>query len=292
MWPASEPGTRQRLVTLSDGGRVRVVERGPADAPAVVFVHGWCCSAFTWRHVLASVAAEGRRAVAIDLRGHGRSDKPLDPALYTLPALGRHLIDVLDALAVERAVLVGHSMGGAVAVRATLDAPSRVGGLVLVAPVAFGAVPLMRLVRWLTPRAVEPAMARLSRARGARLLVAAVLRLAHGGLRAADPRAVAEYWAPTREPEFARAMRLVAHAFDWSPGRPEELARVRVGTEVLFGTRDVLVHGRRAERYVRCIPDARLERVRGGGHVLPEEAPGVVTAAVRRLVGDSPVAVG
>lgn len=297
MWPADEPATAQRLVPLADGRRVRVVEVGDAPgAPTILFVHGWCCSAFTWRHALPAAAAAGYRAVAVDLRGHGASDKPLEPELYTLPALGRHLLDILDALGLERALVVGHSMGGAVAVRAALDEPERIAGLVLVSPVAFGAVPLMKLVHWLTPSVVEPALARGSRSAVARLAVRVTLRLASGRWRRPDPRVVDEYWAPARSPEFVRAMVRVAHAFDWSPGRPEELERVRCPTTVLFGTRDVLVRGGRAERYVRCIPGARLLTVRGGGHVLPEEEPELVAAAVSALAGtalrgaDAPVA--
>ena len=186
---------------------------------------------------------------------------------------------------VDRVLIVGHSMGGAVAVRAAIDAPARVAGLVLVSPVAFGAVPLMRLVHWLTPRAAEPALARGSRSRVARLAVQVTLRLASGTWRRPDPRVVDEYWAPARSPDFVRAMVRVAHAFDWSPGRPEDLARVRCPTTVLFGTRDVLVRAGRAERYVRCIPNARLLTVRRGGHVLPEEEPEVVASTVTAVAG-------
>jgi pimeloyl-ACP methyl ester carboxylesterase len=132
---------------------------------------------------------------------------------------------------------------------------------------------------------VEPALARLSGTPGARHVVSLVLRLANGRLRAADARAVAEYWAPTRSPDYMRAMRRVAHAFDWAPGRPEQLRQVRCPTTVLFGSRDLLVHPRRAERYVSCIPGAQLTIVPRAGHVLPEEAPADVAAAVLALAG-------
>jgi 2-hydroxymuconate-semialdehyde hydrolase len=282
VFPAGWPGLAARMVTLADGLRVRVVEPeddAAAGAPTIVFVHGWACSVYSFRHNLLDVARAGFRAVAVELRGHGESDKPTDASGYSLHAMGRHLVDVLDALGVKRAVLVGHSMGGAVAVRAALDAPERVRGLVLLAPVGFGTIDLMWLVRLATPRPVAPVLPYVV----PRAAVAVALRLAYGRHGRASARDVDEYWAPTRAPAFVRAMRRLLHAFEWAPGRKEELQRLHVPTLVLFGTRDRLVRPSSAEVYVACAPQARLELVADAGHVLPEEVPAIVNAAIVRF---------
>jgi pimeloyl-ACP methyl ester carboxylesterase len=271
-FPAGWPGLSARLVTLADGLRVRVVEPVvgvAADAPAVVFVHGWACSAYSFRHNLGAAAEAGFRVVAVELKGHGGSDKPLDVAGYSMTAMGRHLLDAMDALGIDRAVLVGHSMGGAVVVRAALEAPERVHGLVLLAPVGFGTIDLMGLVRLATPDVVAPLLPYLV----PRVAVALAMRLAFGGRGRASPRDVDEYWAPTRDPRFVRAMRLLLHAFEWAPGRVEELQRLRPRALVLFGPSS-------AERYVACAPDARLSLVADAGHVLPEEVPAEVNATI------------
>jgi len=70
-------------VTLSDGVTVRVAESGDASAPTVLLVHGWGASMYMWRDWFAPLAAAGRRVVAVDLPGHGLSDKPTDPGRYT-----------------------------------------------------------------------------------------------------------------------------------------------------------------------------------------------------------------
>jgi len=264
---------------VAGGLRVRVVEpvaSAAPDAPVIVFVHGWACSTYSFRHNLVPVAEAGFRVVAVELKGHGQSDKPLDIGGYTMAAMGRHLVDVLDALGVERAVLVAHSMGGAVAVKAALEVPERVRGLVLLAPVGFGTIDLMGLVRLATPDVVAPLLPYLV----PRAAVAVALRLAYGSHGRASARDVDEYWAATRWPSFVRAMRLLLHAFEWAPGRAEELQRLRARALVLFGTRDRFVRPRSAEKYVACAPDARLSLVADAGHVLPEEVPAVVNRAI------------
>jgi len=186
---------------------------------------------------------------------------------------------VMDAVGMERAALVGHSMGCAIAVRVALDHPERVGGLALFAPVGFGAVAPLGLARRLTPAAAERLLPRLAR----RWLFGAVLRLAYGSLRTCTARDVDEYWAPSQFPAFMRAMRALLHAFEWAPGRREELARLAVPVFVMLGTRDRLVFNPSVEAMVRAIPGAEYQAVQGAGHVLPEEVPELVNAVLARL---------
>jgi pimeloyl-ACP methyl ester carboxylesterase len=274
-----------RTLSLADGLRVRVIACEPdiaaPDAPVALFVHGWACSAFTWHRNLRAVADAGVRALAFDLKGHGLSDKPLDPAGYTLPAMTRHLVDVLDALGLERALLVGHSMGCAMALRAAIDVPERVTGLVLAAPVGFGAIGLMRVVPWVTPPPVEAALPYILPKWAFRI----GLWRAYGRIGRPAPRDLDEYWAPTQFPAFLRVLCRLSRAFDWTDGEPEELARVHCPATVLFGSRDHLVRPSTCERYVAYLPAARVETLDGAGHTLPEEVPEVVNAAVLRAVG-------
>jgi pimeloyl-ACP methyl ester carboxylesterase len=286
MFPAGRAGYDVRWLTLPSGLRVRSVSCEPEQrttrrgAPIALFVHGWACSVYTWHRNLRPVADAGVEAVAYDLRGHGLSDKPLDPASYTLPAMARELGDVIDARGNERTVLVAHSMGAAIALRLALDMPGRVAGLVLAAPVGFGAITPMRLVHWLTPRPVESVLPYMMPRWAFRL----GLWRAYGRIGRPTPRDVEEYWAPTQDPRFIRACCRLSSAFDWSDGDPEELARVRCPTTVLFGGRDHLVKESACRRFVDCIPGARVEIVPGAGHAIPEEVPDALNAAVGRMM--------
>ncbi|MBI3368538.1 MAG: alpha/beta hydrolase [Burkholderiales bacterium] len=84
---------------------------GPADGPLLVFVHGWPELGWSWRHQLPVFGALGFRAVAPDLRGHGRSSVYADPADYAQSKVVADMLALLDALGRERAVWVGHDWG-------------------------------------------------------------------------------------------------------------------------------------------------------------------------------------
>ncbi|MBH0778291.1 alpha/beta fold hydrolase [Nocardia bovistercoris] len=98
-------------VTTADGARLRVHAYGPADAPAIVLVHGWTCAIEYWNPQINAFADE-YRVIAYDHRGHGASE--LGGAALTMDLLADDLAAVLDAAlpSGERAVLVGHSLGG------------------------------------------------------------------------------------------------------------------------------------------------------------------------------------
>jgi pimeloyl-ACP methyl ester carboxylesterase len=104
-------------------------EDGGGEEPAVLFVHGLGGSAYTWRAQLAAFGAAGYRAVAYDQRGAGRSSKPAGP--YSVEQWAADLEGLLDALGIERAALVGHSVGCMVAEHGALRLGERCPGLAL-----------------------------------------------------------------------------------------------------------------------------------------------------------------
>jgi pimeloyl-ACP methyl ester carboxylesterase len=97
--------------------------------PVVVFVHGWACDSSFWRKQAPSLAHD-HRLILMDLPGHGRSGKP--QLRYDLDLLARSVAAVLDRAGVDRAVLVGHSLGALVVRQTARRWPERVEGLVLV----------------------------------------------------------------------------------------------------------------------------------------------------------------
>jgi pimeloyl-ACP methyl ester carboxylesterase len=137
-WQAHARETRTRVDAAPSGGRfvrggdveVFVQELGPPAGPVVLFVHGMGAWSEIWRQTLVPTAAAGFRAVALDLPPFGYSERPASGA-YGRQHQGRRILGVLDALGVERAVLVGHSFGGGPTMEAVLLAPHRVSALVL-----------------------------------------------------------------------------------------------------------------------------------------------------------------
>ncbi|MBT8480551.1 MAG: alpha/beta hydrolase [Myxococcales bacterium] len=116
---------------------MHAVSRG--KGPVVLFCHGFPGLWYSWRHQLPVIADAGFRAIAVDMRGYGRSDRPLDASEYGNQTIVADLVGVLDALGAEHAVVVGHDFGAQAAWAAALHAPERVRGVVsLAVPYGLG----------------------------------------------------------------------------------------------------------------------------------------------------------
>jgi pimeloyl-ACP methyl ester carboxylesterase len=129
--------TAQRQWVQAGAHRLAYYDTGPSDGPVVVLLHGLASDADTWDLALAPLAEKGVRALALDLVGHGESDKPGDCA-YLLDDFAASLAAFLDALGLERVAVCGHSFGGAIAVHFAADYRSRISHLVLVSAGGLG----------------------------------------------------------------------------------------------------------------------------------------------------------
>ena len=103
------------------GTRIHLVEEG--EGPIVLLVHGFPESWYSWRHQLPAIAEAGFRAVAIDVRGYGRSSKPLDVAAYGMVQHVADNVGVVEALGEETAIIVGHDWGSPIAAHSALLRP-------------------------------------------------------------------------------------------------------------------------------------------------------------------------
>ncbi|MBP7692076.1 MAG: alpha/beta fold hydrolase [Anaerolineales bacterium] len=128
--PAAVAPAGGRFLTAA-GTRTFVEEAGPAAGPAVVLVHGFGGLTYTWRATLPALEAAGYHVLALDLRGFGLSDKRWADD-FSHAAQADFVAAVMTAAGVERAVLVGHSLGGSVIAHFALRHPERVQALVFV----------------------------------------------------------------------------------------------------------------------------------------------------------------
>jgi pimeloyl-ACP methyl ester carboxylesterase len=115
-------GPTQRLIE-SNGIRLNIAEQG--EGPPVLLCHGFPESWYSWRHQIGALAAAGFRAVAPDMRGYGKSDRPDAIDQYTIFHLVGDLVGLLDALEVPTAVIVGHDWGATIAWQAARLRPDR-----------------------------------------------------------------------------------------------------------------------------------------------------------------------
>ncbi|HYU91130.1 MAG TPA: alpha/beta fold hydrolase [Gemmatimonadales bacterium] len=274
LFPAGTEFTARYLQV--DGTRIRYIDVG-RGAP-VLFLHGLGASMYAWRRNLAAVAAAGFRVIAFDNRGFGLSDKP--PAPYDNAAYARLAIALMDSLRLTDAVLVGHSMGGAIAAQVAIEYPPRVRGLVLVGSAGLGArEPLLfRVARW--PVLGAAALALRGRGFTARLLRSTYFD--PGKVTEAD---VDQYYAPVAQPEYGRALRGVLQQFRFTAleGR---LDRIAAPTLVLWGEEDRWVPMGLGRALAAGITRSAFVSVPRAGHSVQEEAPDEVNHLVIRFLKD------
>ncbi|MGF0174048.1 alpha/beta fold hydrolase [Streptomyces sp. Marseille-Q5077] len=118
--PAQTPDVTHRLVP-APAGRLHLAEAG--TGPLVLLVHGFPESWYSWRHQLPALAAAGYRAVAMDVRGYGRSSRPESVDSYRMLELVEDNVAVLEALGEQSAVIVGHDWGATIAATSALLRP-------------------------------------------------------------------------------------------------------------------------------------------------------------------------
>ena len=119
-----------QFIRLSNGVNVHLRDEGDPDAPPIVLVHGHTEDLHTWNHIVKNLV-ESFRVIRFDLRRHGLTG-PAPDNDYRIENYVSDLSMVVDHIGIDRFVLVGHSMGGRISARYTLEKPERVNNLVLV----------------------------------------------------------------------------------------------------------------------------------------------------------------
>ena len=129
-------GLRESRYTVAGGHEIHIAEAGEADADAVVFIHGsgpGASGASNFRQNISAFVDAGYRVILPDMIGYGASSKPAGVD-YPLELFTDTLLDALRAHGIERAHLIGNSLGGGVAIQIALGHPEFVRSLVLMAP--------------------------------------------------------------------------------------------------------------------------------------------------------------
>jgi 3-oxoadipate enol-lactonase len=239
--------------------------------PPVVLLHGLGLDRRMWHGLRPALAGAGFRVIAVDLPGHGAAGRPARPGTAWLVAdLAAGVLAVLEGAAGGPAVLVGFSLGGAVALEVALAHPGRVSALVLVDTAA-----------WMGPEAPPIFLERAAAAEadGVEALVApAVERWFTPEFVAARPDAVARCVAWLRDNDalgYAAACRALA-TFD----ARARLAEVRCPTLVVAADRDQATPVAMAEVLASGIPGAELAVLGPSGHLVTEERPADLERAV------------
>lgn len=273
------PPVRHRDVH-ANGVRLHVAEAGPPDGPLVLLLHGFPEDWTGWRHQIGPLAAAGLRVWAPDGRGYGLSEKPAGVAAYDLDRLADDAAGLVEAAGAERAHVVGHDWGAAVAWHLAATRPERVDRLAVL-NVPHPAV-MARFLRTRPAQMVRSWYIAFFQIPG--LPDALLPRLAERALRASSAPgafsadALAHYRAAWRRPGAATGMlnwyRAAARRGVRRPFRP---APVEAPTLILWGEDDVALDLRMAAASLELCRRGRLVTFPGVSHWVQHEAAGAVT---------------
>ncbi len=251
-----DPTPREERVALDDGRELNVLLAGAGSGAPLVFLHGLGGSQSTWQVVLGDLV-EHVRVAAIDLPGHGSSDKTIDSD-YSIGGLASAVIDAIGKLKLQKPILVGHSLGGAVALRIAIDHADAISGVVAIdsAGLADG---ISAELTGLMAGVAGPETAR------------GLLELFYQDQKLVVDRGVTEM-AQSQTAEGAWDAQQAVAAAAFADGRQLPAARispasVAVPVQLIWGEHDRVLPMDHAIQALPLFADASLAIVQGVGHV-------------------------
>ncbi len=272
-----------------EGGRLHVLElvpSGPEEQLPVVLVHGASGNLNDLRLALGDRLAMNRRVILVDRPGHGWSDRPGGGADASPARQAALIMEALDRMNVEQFVLLGHSLGGAVASALAIAWPERVAGLVLLAPVTH---PWEGSIDWYNVVLSTPVIGRLF---AHTVALPLSLLLLDGGVASvfAPQSAPADYVRRAAIRLLLRPAQFVANAQDiaalkaFVAAQVSRYAEIGVPTIIVTGSADGTVSPQlHARAFAAAVPRARLVMLAGIGHMPHHVEPDQVVAAVEHL---------
>jgi pimeloyl-ACP methyl ester carboxylesterase len=268
------------------GGRMHVVQIGQGAGPPVVLVHGASSNLGSLRRPLGELLAKDHRVILIDRPGHGWSTR--DDLQNSSPAMQAGMIDeALGKLCIDSAIVVVHSLAGALGPLLALNHPRRVAGLVMLAPVTHpwpGGVGSYNKI--MTLPVIGPLLAYT-------ITLPIGLALTETGARTVfQPQTMPEgYVADTATPLLLRPREFLANAWDLVTLKAAVAAQtarygeIKVPTVLIAGDADktvsVDIHAR---RFAAAVPHARLIVLPGVGHIVQNAAPERVVDEIDALI--------
>jgi pimeloyl-ACP methyl ester carboxylesterase len=289
-----------RLVAVE----LHVVDRGRGNP--VVLLHGFPELAYSWRKQIGPLADAGRRVLAPDMRGYGRSPAPDEIEAYDIAELCRDVAQLLDERGLERAAIVGHDWGATVAWHFALIHPERTA---CVAALSVPLIPnppappltIMRehlgedfyIVWFQQPGVAEEALERDVRRT---LLTPAVWNPEWAAREDEHPRVpafmteedVAVYVAEFERTGFRGGLNWYRNIDrNWELTRRYDDRRLEMPALFMAGTRDSTMKWMSPDQMHERMGDLRIEMVDGAGHWLQQERPGEVNAALIALLHDA-----
>ena len=259
-----------------------VTDVGPAEAEAIVLLHGYPQSSASWRSVFPGLTAAGYRALAPDQRGYSPGARPVGRRAYVMSELVADVLALADQAGIDRFHVVGHDWGGAVAWALGTDHPDRLRTLTVLSTPHPGAFLRSTVTSSQALRSWYMGLFQIPRVPEWLSLVGdgrvALSSMRRSGL--SEERAH-EYLARMREPGAITGALKWYRAIQYEAAAIREALPVTVPTLYVWSTKDVALGRKAAELTGHYVSGPyRLEILEGVSHWIPEEAPDAVVRLV------------
>lgn len=259
--------------TSLPGANVFYIEDGAG--PDLILLHGFPTSSYIWRNTISHLATRFR-VIAPDFIGYGKSDKPLDKEVSLLTQANM-VVDLMDQLNIDKAIICGHDMGGGVAQIIATGHEDRVNKLVLLDTVCYDSWPIQPFAEFkerelretLTPADLE-------------FRLKALLPSGFYDIAKLTPEIMANYLEPWMTTDGVKAFLHNVENFDsrYTMVLVEELKTTRVPTLLIWGEGDSFQKIDYAYRLQADIPDCRLEIIPNARHFVMEDNPEQVSSLI------------
>lgn len=262
---------RFATVELLTGPRLHYAEQGAADGEPIVFLHGWPDSWFSFSRVIA-LLPQWLHAFVLDQRGFGDSERPHGG--YSIADFAADAVAFLDAAAIDRATIVGHSFGSFVTRHIAITHPKRVARMVLIGTAGSAGTPVVREVRAAIQDLQDPVPVEFAREFQAGTAYAPLPELFFDRIVAESLKLPARLWREILDGLLA---------YDDA----DHLARITTPTLLVWGEHDALFPREDQDRLVTAIGGAQLRVYAETGHCPNWERPEQVAADLQEFLQPS-----
>ncbi|OQB25456.1 MAG: 2-hydroxy-6-oxononadienedioate/2-hydroxy-6-oxononatrienedioate hydrolase [Firmicutes bacterium ADurb.Bin182] len=272
----SEGQTEEAPAIKGDAETVRFHYMEAGSGEPLILVHTIGQSLYTWRNVFFRLS-EHYRVIAVDLLGHGYSDRPRNFD-YTISAHSASLINFMDAMGIESAHFIGFSMGSMYVLDLVEKHPERAGKVILISP--GGLTPQMPLaVRMLDSSLFGGLASVLYSLR----TVENILEECFFDLTSITPEVVQEYYVPASDGEARRSIRRSLNRF-YQDDVISRLREVMNGVLILWAADDKWHHIEIGDFFHAALPSSQLAVIRNAGHLVHEEKPEKLITSVMEFI--------
>jgi len=280
---------RLQKLAVSDG-TIAYLDEGPKDGIPIVLVHGMPTSSWLYRNVAASLAEKGFRVIAPDLLGFGESDKPKGNEIYSTKNQAKRIVELLDHLAIPKAIFAGHDQGGPWGIEIADWEPERIAGLVILNTSAYAELMKPPLQARMVGGPLGPVMLKMMGSKMGKSMIHKFFVDFTSTGKKLSKQVTYGYWLPLHE-GGTRAFRAFAKDLKNTMGQfsryAEALKHLSVPAMLIWGMEDpVLRHDRMIPRFVA---DLRIEPenvhvLRGASHFLQEDRPNEIAALLDSFI--------